>query len=192
MLSSMKPLHVLVLLSQLAAATLSNHDENSSKWKLKKFKSLVTFGDSYTDESRFGYFASHNGSAPPVGWVDPVVRFILSRCILHVLDETRDLMTRRATTLHPEDTFGLVTSPFLRTSTSTIMRLVVPCAPTKSLPDMSLLSTATSHRFSSTRYRLTLPIAKLSQTEFRSWISPLRRLFIQCGLEQMTWAEMRS
>lgn len=76
MFSSMKYVYISVLLSQLTIATsptLSSRGESSSKWKLKKFKSLVTFGDSYTDESRFGYFASHNGSAPPVGWVDPVV-----------------------------------------------------------------------------------------------------------------------
>ena len=48
--------------------------ENS--WDLTKFTSLVAFGDSYTDESRYGYFAAHNGSAPPAGWVDPEVRLI--------------------------------------------------------------------------------------------------------------------
>ncbi|KAH8705196.1 GDSL lipase/acylhydrolase family protein [Talaromyces proteolyticus] len=40
-------------------------------WKSRNFKSLVTFGDSYTDESRLNYFITHNGSAPPAGWVDP-------------------------------------------------------------------------------------------------------------------------
>ncbi|EED22785.1 GDSL lipase/acylhydrolase family protein [Talaromyces stipitatus ATCC 10500] len=68
----MKSVYVLMLLSQLTAAAFPNPGGNSSKWRLKKFKSLVTFGDSYTDESRYGYFASHNGSAPPVGWVDPI------------------------------------------------------------------------------------------------------------------------
>ncbi|KAI9654547.1 MAG: hypothetical protein M1821_006637 [Bathelium mastoideum] len=43
----------------------------SHSWNLKNFTSFVAFGDSYTDESRLGYFASHNGSAPPVGWVEP-------------------------------------------------------------------------------------------------------------------------
>jgi hypothetical protein len=37
------------------------------------FKTLVTFGDSYTDENRLGYFINNNGSAPPVGWDQPVV-----------------------------------------------------------------------------------------------------------------------
>lgn len=39
---------------------------------MNNFKSLVTFGDSYTDENRLGYFINHNGSAPPVGWQQPV------------------------------------------------------------------------------------------------------------------------
>ncbi|CAO2652808.1 Nn.00g022190.m01.CDS01 [Neocucurbitaria sp. VM-36] len=44
----------------------------SQGWKDGKFKTLVTFGDSYTDENRLGYFISNNGSAPPVGWQQPV------------------------------------------------------------------------------------------------------------------------
>ncbi|CAI6337060.1 unnamed protein product [Periconia digitata] len=40
----------------------------SSEWQPGKFKTLVTFGDSYTDENRLGFFASHNGTAPPPGW----------------------------------------------------------------------------------------------------------------------------
>ena len=41
-------------------------------WSLKHFKSLVTFGNSYTDEARLSYFIRNNGSAPPVGWEQPV------------------------------------------------------------------------------------------------------------------------
>lgn len=44
-----------------------------NSWNLKDLKSFVVFGDSYTDEDRLGYFNSHNGSAPPVGYVGPVV-----------------------------------------------------------------------------------------------------------------------
>ncbi|KAF2019333.1 carbohydrate esterase family 16 protein [Aaosphaeria arxii CBS 175.79] len=43
-----------------------------SGWKSKNFTTLVTFGDSYSDESRLGYFINNNGSAPPVGWEQPV------------------------------------------------------------------------------------------------------------------------
>ncbi|EME79691.1 carbohydrate esterase family 16 protein [Pseudocercospora fijiensis CIRAD86] len=42
-----------------------------NSWDLKKFTTLVTFGDSYTDDSRLGYFSDHDGQAPPVGWVNP-------------------------------------------------------------------------------------------------------------------------
>ncbi|KEZ40472.1 Acetyl esterase [Scedosporium apiospermum] len=38
---------------------------------LKKFENLVTFGDSYTDEGRLGYFIGHNGEAPPAGELLP-------------------------------------------------------------------------------------------------------------------------
>ncbi|KAI9710306.1 MAG: hypothetical protein M1820_002800 [Bogoriella megaspora] len=51
--------------------TLSPRSYGNDTWDLKKFTSFVPFGDSYTDESRLGYFISHNGSAPPVGWIGP-------------------------------------------------------------------------------------------------------------------------
>ncbi|KAF1946878.1 GDSL lipase/acylhydrolase family protein [Clathrospora elynae] len=44
----------------------------SQGWREGKFKTLVTFGDSYTDENRLEYFINHNGSAPPVAWQQPV------------------------------------------------------------------------------------------------------------------------
>ena len=53
-------------------------NSSSAAWDLKKFTSLVVFGDSYSDDSRLGYFIEHNGSAPPVGWVDPVVSLWLT------------------------------------------------------------------------------------------------------------------
>ncbi|KAK4997235.1 hypothetical protein LTR66_003320 [Elasticomyces elasticus] len=53
-------------------ATAAASYPKATPWGLKAFTSLVTFGDSYTDESRLGYFGTHNGEAPPVGWVDPV------------------------------------------------------------------------------------------------------------------------
>ncbi|OBT41293.1 hypothetical protein VE00_08422 [Pseudogymnoascus sp. WSF 3629] len=43
----------------------------SKGWGLKKFKNLVSFGDSYTDESRLGYFQQHNGQGPPAGTLLP-------------------------------------------------------------------------------------------------------------------------
>ncbi|GAB7339922.1 hypothetical protein MBLNU457_6445t1 [Dothideomycetes sp. NU457] len=54
----------------LAAGNFAySHNPN---WNLSSFTSLVAFGDSYTDDSRLGYFISHNGSAPPVGYANPV------------------------------------------------------------------------------------------------------------------------
>jgi len=59
------------------------HGPKSEDWNLKKFTSLVAFGDSYTDDSRLGYFGSNNGSAPPVGWVNPAV--CPKSCLFHVV-----------------------------------------------------------------------------------------------------------
>lgn len=33
-------------------------ERSSQRWKDGQFKTLVTFGDSYTDENRLGYFIS--------------------------------------------------------------------------------------------------------------------------------------
>lgn len=43
--------------------------EGSAAWGHLDIKSVVTFGDSYTDESRLAYFIGHNGSAPPPGTI---------------------------------------------------------------------------------------------------------------------------
>ncbi|CAK4032717.1 carbohydrate esterase family 16 [Lecanosticta acicola] len=45
--------------------------DSSSSWDLKKFTTLVAFGDSYTDDSRLSYISAHNGSLPPVGYDNP-------------------------------------------------------------------------------------------------------------------------
>lgn len=60
--------------ANLAAAT--SYHSTSQSWDLAKFESLVVFGDSYSDDSRLSYFTSHDGSAPPVGWVDPAVSLL--------------------------------------------------------------------------------------------------------------------
>lgn len=46
-----------------------------ASWDLANFSNLVVFGNSYADESRWAYFTSHDGSAPPVEWNEPVVGF---------------------------------------------------------------------------------------------------------------------
>ena len=55
----------------LHGARYGEHGSGNHTWDLKKFSTHVVFGDSYSDDSRFAYFASHNGSAPPPGWVNP-------------------------------------------------------------------------------------------------------------------------
>lgn len=63
-----------ILFNALAhSSPLHKRANASDPWFLERFSSLVAFGDSYTDENRLGYFATHNGSAPPVGTVLPEV-----------------------------------------------------------------------------------------------------------------------
>lgn len=83
---------------------------SSHSWNLKKFTSLVVFGDSYSDDSRLGYFITNNGSAPPVGWVDPVVglsemelrigRFMLTLCLEQCLCRRRSHLGRMGQTIY--------------------------------------------------------------------------------------------
>lgn len=42
-----------------------------NRWDVKNFKSLITFGDSITDEQRWRYFEEHNLTAPPPGTLFP-------------------------------------------------------------------------------------------------------------------------
>lgn len=60
------------LVSGLAFSTLCA-GQYTTGWAAQNFDTIVTFGDSYTDENRLGYFINHNGSAPPVGWDAGVV-----------------------------------------------------------------------------------------------------------------------
>jgi hypothetical protein len=68
----------------VAAATLATVQAGhpAQGWKAAKFKTLVTFGDSYTDENRLGYFIQSNGTAPPVGWDQPVVSTLPRACFI--------------------------------------------------------------------------------------------------------------
>lgn len=60
------------VLGILAAKSVFAAADSSLAWGEGKFKTLVAFGDSYTDETRLGYFIDHNGSAPPVAWDQPI------------------------------------------------------------------------------------------------------------------------
>lgn len=59
--------------SGASAATLLTGKSAAAQWTVKQFSSLVTFGDSYTDENRLGYFINHGGDAPPTGTLLPEV-----------------------------------------------------------------------------------------------------------------------
>ncbi|KAG6993878.1 hypothetical protein G7Y79_00050g086150 [Physcia stellaris] len=50
-------------------------------WSLAQFSSLITFGDSYTDENRFNYFLQTRGAAPPPGTFLP--EYTASRITLY-------------------------------------------------------------------------------------------------------------
>ncbi|KAF2746340.1 carbohydrate esterase family 16 protein [Sporormia fimetaria CBS 119925] len=64
-------MHTLTAVLALSSAfTLGNASPGG--WKPQSVKNLVTFGDSFTDEGRLGYFINNKGSAPPVGWEQPV------------------------------------------------------------------------------------------------------------------------
>lgn len=46
---------------------------HTGAWSLAQFSSLITFGDSYTDENRLNYFIQNGGAAPPPGTLLPEV-----------------------------------------------------------------------------------------------------------------------
>jgi len=64
---------VLLLANTLVAAVPAFNPNPKSAWNLQQFKNFITFGDSYTDESRLAYFYTHGGAAPPPGTLLPQV-----------------------------------------------------------------------------------------------------------------------
>jgi hypothetical protein len=62
-----------------AGITSQKLSSPNGSWTLNGFKSLVVFGDSYTDESRARYFATHGWKPPPPGWMQPLVCITSSR-----------------------------------------------------------------------------------------------------------------
>ena len=79
---------VLAILTGSAHASFLNRfksplqGRSQAAWSIRKFSSLVAFGDSYTDEDRLNYFLEHNFNPPPVGWREPPVRIILAHSLL--------------------------------------------------------------------------------------------------------------
>ena len=54
-----------------SAVSVALPKRQSSVWSLENFDSLVTFGDSYTDENRLNYFLQNKGNPPPPGTYFP-------------------------------------------------------------------------------------------------------------------------
>jgi hypothetical protein len=46
-------------------------NRNNAPWSASRFRSLITFGDSYTDENRLLYFFLQGNTAPPPGTLLP-------------------------------------------------------------------------------------------------------------------------
>ncbi len=66
-------LTLLSLITVVRSAALNKRVNATDPWFLERFSSLITFGDSYTDENRLNYFISNHGAAPPPGTLLPEV-----------------------------------------------------------------------------------------------------------------------
>lgn len=68
------PLLVSLCLSSITTSTSTPSRDlqpRDQSWSVSRFKSLISFGDSYTDENRFLYFLTNQGRAPPPGTLLP-------------------------------------------------------------------------------------------------------------------------
>ncbi|KAL7266323.1 hypothetical protein RUND412_011132 [Rhizina undulata] len=62
--------------TQISATVYERRDggyggASGSRAKWGRIKTLVAFGDSYTDEGRLNYMIAHKGEAPPLNWIPP-------------------------------------------------------------------------------------------------------------------------
>ena len=69
-----RQLILALALQTIAHCTVISKGHNVGAWSLAQFSSLITFGDSYTDENRLNYFIQHGATAPPAGTFLPEVR----------------------------------------------------------------------------------------------------------------------
>ena len=63
--------YLLTLLTVSPAFASVLPKRQNSPWSISNFDSLITFGDSYTDENRLSYFIANNGTPPPPGTYFP-------------------------------------------------------------------------------------------------------------------------
>ena len=71
--SAMLALGISLLISSTSCSVLprTGQPSKNTDWCVSNFQSLITFGDSYTDESRLGSFIAHKGTAPATGTLLP-------------------------------------------------------------------------------------------------------------------------
>jgi hypothetical protein len=73
----LSPLRLLLLFPLLSSLTISaslhprKGNRNNASWSASRFRSLITFGDSYTDENRLLYFFLQKNTPPPPGTLLP-------------------------------------------------------------------------------------------------------------------------
>lgn len=126
----------------------------AKKWGPRNLKSLVTFGDSYTDDSRLNYFTEHKGEAPPVGWVQPVVRTTIQQTIREINIPSANSMPKRTTNPPPEATTGATMSRKRPTPTATTTPSAAQSARTRSPRAHTPASTPRSPPYWSTKFLL--------------------------------------
>ena len=71
MLSLLLLLFSYPFLGFASACPPGGHPHKIQPWSATQFNSLITFGDSYTDENRLVYFALNNNTPPPPGTLLP-------------------------------------------------------------------------------------------------------------------------
>lgn len=75
-MSKLNPVVALLSLLVVAITASSQSSKHHGRpqhhgWSLEQFRSLIVFGDSYSDESRLLYFLQHNSQPPPPGTLLP-------------------------------------------------------------------------------------------------------------------------
>ena len=175
---------VLTLASSASLPQARGHQ--NSVWQASNFKSFLTFGDSYIDESRLGYFAYHNGSAPPPGTLLPESNstagggYTWPRYVARYTGDTADGDWKPSMTLYNYAVSGAVCSNYI--TPRYVPRYVL--APADS-PEPSLQLTPTFHLYSNTKCLPSsqtnpqIALTLLNRTSSRR--SPLKAPYMPCG-----------
>ena len=104
---------VILALASFSAGIFAQECPASSisPWSLSRFKALVSFGDSYTDEVRLAYLIEHDGVAPPPGHFTESADYRpWARQVIRYTGETNDHVWRPAMKLYNYAIAGAVCS----------------------------------------------------------------------------------